>query len=118
MKFDRFHDIPSSLVDIADDDADLSEEYRQLWSETARHIMEKSEADCLAHSRRTCACGSPATTTSQIPTAIFHEPERRVVVLVDPLCDHERCRTQARQETLLDTDPHAFVTLIQNFRGV
>jgi hypothetical protein len=122
VKFDRFHNIPSSLVDIGDPDADPSEEYRQLWSETARRVMEESEVDCLAHSSRTCACGSPAVTTSQIPLPLLHEPERRVVVLVDPLCGHERCRTRVRQETLqvmsgfrwsdrgqpLDTDPNAF----------
>lgn len=125
-EFDRFHNIPGSLVDIAGEDADISDEYRQLWSDTTRRILGECEADCLAHSSRTCACGSPAVTTAQLPLPFFHKPEGLVVVLVDPLCDHERCRTRVRQETLqmapgfrwsnngqpLDTDSYAFTMVM------
>jgi MYND finger len=126
VKIDRFHNIPRILFDIADKYADPSEEYRQLYSETIRRIMEESEAECLAHSDRTCACGLPAVTTSQYPLLLLHQPEHRVVILVDPLCGREKCRTRARQETdevisgfrwsngrqLLDTNPEAFTTIL------
>ena len=109
VEFDRFHDIPGGLVRIADEDADINDEYRQLWSDTARQILKGSEADCLAHSSRTCACGSPAATTAQLPLPFLNRPEGRVVVLVDPLCDRERCRTRVRQETLEITSGFATV---------
>ncbi len=127
VKFDRFHSIPSRLVDIADEDAEAREEHRQLWSETARHILEESKTDCLEHSPRICACGSPAVTTGQLPLLLLYGPERRVVVLVDPLCGHERCQTRLRQESLqlmselrgyiggqpLDTDIHVFTPVLR-----
>lgn len=100
MEFDRFHNIPGSLLDVADEDADISDEHRQLWSDTTRRILEESETDCLAHPSRACACSSPAVITAQLPLPFFYKPEGRVVVLVDPLCGDERCRTRVRQETL------------------
>lgn len=103
MEFDRFHNIALSLLDVPYEDADISDEYRQLWSDTTRRILGESEADCLAHSSRTCACGSLAVTTAQLPLPFFYKPEGRVLVLVDPLCGHERCRTRVRQETLQRT---------------
>jgi len=45
-------------------------------------------------------CGSPAVTTGQLPLLLLHGPERRVVVLVDPLCGDVRCQTRVRQESL------------------
>jgi len=96
MCFDCFCDVPTSVLDIADDDANVNEEYRQLWADTSRRIMEQSEAECLEHSLRTCACGSPAVSTSQLPIPVFRVPGQRVVVMVDPLCRHMRYRTRAR----------------------
>jgi hypothetical protein len=86
VEFDRFHNIPGSLVDIANEDADVSGEYRQLWFDTTRRILGEIEADGPAHSSRTCACGSAAVTTVQLPPPFFPKPDRRVVVLINPLC--------------------------------
>ena len=126
MKFDCFHNISNRLVDITDEDIDPSEEYRQLWSETTRHIIEKSEADCLEYSPRICAYGSPTVNTTQLPLPFLYKPERRMVIIVDPFCGHERCRTQVQQESLqvmsrfrwyngsqpLDTYPHIFTPVL------
>lgn len=104
--FKRCFDIPSALVVIADDGAhpsdDPSDEYRRLWSNTTSSILEESEAECVEHAPRTCACGAPTSTTSQIPLAFLSlpEPERFVLVIVDPLCGREKCRTLVRQKTL------------------
>jgi len=113
--------LPKSLVDIADD-AVISNEYRELWPTTTRGILAESEADCLAHSSRTCAYGSPAVNTAQLPLPFFHKLGGSVLVLVDPPRRHERCRTRVRQQALqiasgfrwssngqrLGTDPFAF----------
>lgn len=100
--FERFFDIPSALVALADDGAHPSDEYRRLWSNTTTSIMEESEAECVEHAPRTCACGAPTSTTSQIPLSFLSlpEPERSVLVIVDPLCGREKCRTEVRQKTL------------------
>ena len=76
-----------TLVHVEYKDVDHSEEYLQLWSETMLHIMEESDADCLAHSPRTCVCGSPSVTASQVPLPFFHWLEHRVVVLADVMPD-------------------------------
>lgn len=100
--FERCFDIPSALIVTADDDAHPSDEYRRLWSNTKTSIMEESEAECVEHAPRTCACGAPTSTTSQIPMPFLSlpEPERFVLVVVHPLCGREKCRTQLRQKVL------------------
>jgi hypothetical protein len=124
VTFDRLHNIPSSLVNMAN--GDPTEQYHQLWFDTTCHIIGENEADCLAHSLRTCACGSPAVAV-EVPMPFFDRRQRRAVVLVDPICGQERCRTRLQQETRhvashfrwsidgkpVDTDPYVFRMLLR-----
>ena len=100
VTFEHVHDLPRSLVETVGAHGHPSSESCQSWYTAIQGIMDEHEADCLRHSSPVCACGLPAITTSQMPMSFLEEASPRMVVIVEQLCGQEKCRTQARQETV------------------